>query len=110
MPIFVAHVNDPTQLVTPAPTPPHCHPPTTHQKLPASGGILNRVYIGQFNVVTQADVYVPTACGPTPHAPVVLPIPNATVFAGNLPIAKANDPLSCGDVVGAGGAFNVYVY
>jgi hypothetical protein len=41
---------------------------------------------------------------------VVLPIAGATIFAGRLPIAKQLDPLSCGDTVGALGAFNVYAY
>jgi hypothetical protein len=88
----------------------HCHPPTPHQNLPTSGGKLSNVFVGNAHVVTQADVYTPTTCGDTAHAPVVLPIAGATVFAGSLPIAKLTDPLSCGDTVGAIGAFNVYVY
>lgn len=102
MPIFVATWIDPSTG--------HCHLSTPHKNLPDSGGKISNVFVGNVNIVTQADVYTPTTCGDTAHAPVVLPIPGATVFAGSLPVAKLGDPLSCGDTVGAVGAFNVYAY
>jgi hypothetical protein len=102
MSIFVATWIDPSTG--------HCHPPTPHKNLPASGGKISNVFVGNANIVTQADVYTPTTCGDTAHAPTVLPIAGATVFAGSLPVAKLGDPLSCGDTVGAVGAFNVYAY